>query len=187
MPGQRSRRVARILILPYFTLPIAPVASCRKLDYAPLFWLFDPTTFDRVAMHGMATERDAMKTAGLLITDKSLRHGNILHVQSEKRPEKSDVRLGFVRSHVFRRGGGDMGPIFCRGTGLAGPGAPGGLLWPPIHGAKCAPWMGQPWVVVVRISLEAWVGHPAQQAVQIEPIPFVKRVKPQPIVPGGVK
>jgi len=31
----------------------------------------------------------------------------------------------------------------------------------PIHGAKCAPWMGQPRVVVVRILLEAWVGHPA--------------------------
>ena len=30
----------------------------------------------------------------------------------------------------------------------------------PTHGAKCAPWMGQPWVVVVRIAREAWVGHP---------------------------
>jgi hypothetical protein len=27
----------------------------------------------------------------------------------------------------------------------------------------------------------------AQQAVQIEPVPFAKLVKPQPIVSGGVK
>jgi len=117
--------------------------------------------------------------------------------------------VGFVLSHVFRRGGRDMGHPFRAGfascdvghrTGVRAlppmaqsarhgwgnlglwwcgyrsrlgwaPGGicilrcghppAGGLLWPPTHGAKCAPWMGQPWVVVVRISLEAWVGHPA--------------------------
>jgi hypothetical protein len=27
----------------------------------------------------------------------------------------------------------------------------------------------------------------AQQAIQIEPVPFIKPVKPQPVVSGGVK